>query len=308
MSSRAERVYPRECSFLVTIPLRLDEFLDDIRRADKDFLGPFRGTGRSPDAEWLDYRPTASEVQVFLSELERQGVSVAPRATLDDWKRAQQTSKVIILFAHWRNGLIRMEEVRWREFDALTTEPANSDSAVEQMRRIAEKTSGDRAEAVKQINRLLVYGQLGRHPWFGLEVNQLRASDEHCVYMNRRFLEAALPGMFGRHTSVEFAEGFVSIDRVASSVLRDYRGVFDLSVCSSVLLGELIHLNAEHCQPVAARLPATVAFRIIFYRALFELLKEGRPYIPTIVDLRRRLVEGLREEDESLRPGSSTKT
>jgi hypothetical protein len=293
MSSRAERVYPRDCSFLLTIPIRREDFLDDIRTADKDFLIPYRGTGRSEEAEWLEYRSTASEVEAFLGELRRQGVGVVPRATLHDWKRAQETSKVIVLFAHWRNGLVRLGEVRWAEFEALRTAAASEDGVVERMRRIAVETSGDRAKAVEQINLLLVHGQLGRHPWFGQEVNQKRASPEHWVYMNRRFLEAALPGVFGRSTSVEFAEGFVGIDQVSANVLADYRGVFDLSVCNSILLGELINTNAVHCLPVATRLPATVAFRLIFYRALFELLREGRPYVPTIVDLRRRLVEGL---------------
>jgi hypothetical protein len=294
MSWSAEKVYPCDCTFLLTIPTNRDEFCADLRDKEKDFLhAHYRDSRLSDDAKWRTYKPTADDMNALIHWLRRKNVRVIARATLADWRRAQEISKVIILFAHWRSGIIRPEEVRWTELDTSVLQSRTEDAVVECVRRTVVEAKGDQAKVVKGLNHILLNGQLGPHPWFGKGLNQIPASPEHRAYINRKFLDEALPNAFGRNTCVEFADGLTGIETIASNAMRSFNGVFDLSVCNSILLGELIKGYASDCLTAATRLPAMVDFRIIFYRALFKLLKQGRHYVSTLKELRERLVQCL---------------
>ncbi len=293
MSPRDERVWPRDCAFLISIPTTKSQFLEDLARTDKDFVRlHYSDVDISEETKWLAYKPTADDVEKLLVGLEKRNVNVVRGATLADWVIAQGTAKVIVLFTHWRSGLVRFDDVRWERLDKANSEQ-NKCGASEIVRLVVDlfrTNTGDRSKIVERLNDVLLNEQLGEHPWFGTGPNQLAASTEHRVHANRAFLDEAFPGAFGRSTSVELADGLVEVDCIADGVPRTFTGVLDLSVCSSVLLAEMIKARARNCLVVAPKLPALVSFRTVFYRGLFKLLGRGRPYVPAMEELRRRML------------------
>ncbi len=287
MNSSAEKVYPRDCAFLLAIPTDRERFAMDLHDPAKDFLqGHFRDSALSDEAKWHAYEPTADDLNSLMQFLRRKKVRVIANATLADWRQTQEVVKVIVLFAHWRSGLIHDREVRWGDFELLQMGQHPENGILGRLREITEQASGDHAAIVKRLNQILLEGQLGPHPWFGQGLNQRPASAEHRVFINRKLLEAALPAVFGRSTSVEFNDGLIDIETIAGFASARFTGVIDLSVCNSVLLGELIKDRAPHCLAVSTRLPARVDFRLVFYRALFDLLGSGRPYVSSLEELR----------------------
>ena len=294
MNWPAEKIYPDDCAFLLAIPTDREGFAKDLHDPAKDFLqAHFRDSALSDEAKWRTYEPTAEDLNSLLRFLGRKKVRVMANATVADWQRTQEVAKVVILFAHWRSGTIRDAEVQWSKINLLELGSKTENGILGRVRQILKEARGDQATLVTKLNQMLLEGQLGPHPWFGKGLNQRAASPEHRLFINRKFLDEALPGVFGRNTSVEFSDGLISIETIASCALPSFTGVIDLSVCNSILLGELIKCYAPRCLTVSTRLPARVDFRIIFYRALFDLLAQGRPYVSTLEDLRRRLARLL---------------
>jgi hypothetical protein len=118
------------------------------------------------------------------------------------------------------------------------------------------------------------------------------------MFLRRKILERGMPGILSNGASVEFRDGLVMIETLAKSVDVDYAGMLDLSVCNSILLGELIKLRAPNCLVAATELPALVDFRFMLYRSLFQLLKHGAPYLETLTRLREELVRSITTEDQ----------
>jgi hypothetical protein len=294
MHQSAEKIFPRDCAFLLALPTGRAEFQADFRGASHDFLrSQYKESSLSAEEAWSVYRPVAEDLLSLLRFLEAKGVRVVPRSTFAQWIALQKSHKVVVLFAHWRNGLIQQENVWWPGIDTFTRENNGRNPLREKVRRIAVECSQNRTSFVASLNRLLIEDQLGDHAWFGREANQVPASPEHRLYMNRKFLEEALPGIFGENSSVEFADGLVRIETIASNASPVFQGIFDLSVCNSILLGELIKTHAPRCLVVATKIPAVVGFQIVFYRALFEFLAPGRPYLSALEELRSRILVDL---------------
>jgi hypothetical protein len=294
MHQSAEKIFPRDCAFLLTLPTGRDEFFTDFRDPLHDFLrSQYANSPLSAEEAWNVYKPVAAGLLSLLQFLEAKGVRVVPRSTFAEWIALQESHKVVVLFAHWRNGLIRQGDVQWPVIDAIARDGNDANPIKEKVRSIAVDFLQDRKSFVASLNRLLLDGQLGDHPWFGRGANQVPASPEHRLFMNREFLDKALPGIFGENASVEFADGLVGIEAIARNASPSFRGIFDLSVCNSILLGELIKSHAPRCLVVATKIPALVGFQIAFYRALFEFLVSGRPYISAFEELLSRILVDL---------------
>jgi hypothetical protein len=287
MNRLDEVVHPSECSFLIAVPINREDFLSDLHDVQKDFIrSHYLHLTLNDDAKWYAYKPTADDVSALIDRLQGLGVKVVPRTTKRDLIVALQTSKVIILFAHWRSGLLRVEEIQWGRLDvSLLPESLKLQESL-----IGEQTSTtDKKIWTQKLNDLLLTKQLCSHPWFGNGPNQIPASREHRLYLNRIVLDKALPGVFGPNTSVEFGDRLVGLEAIKHSFQSSFRETIDLSVCNSILLAELIKAQAPDCLVVATRLPASLDYRVTFYGSLFKLLRPGRPYIRTIEKLRSEI-------------------
>lgn len=289
-----KRVYPQDCSFLVTIPVTREEFFSDLGDERKDFVRNLRLRFRRSDEEtWALFEPAATHVAELMDFLRKQGVNVVSRARLNDLVAAQQAGHVIVLFAHWRTGELRADDIRWDQIGNTSVLPS-----LNPIRPLLEAAAMavDKKSSTGKLNEVLRTQALCMHAWFGEGPNQKQATEEHRVYLNRKVLDEQFPGIFGPSASIELADGLASLDAVANCFTDRFQEILDLSVCNSILLGELVKMRSPRCLVVATRLPASVIYRAVFYRSLFKALHRGRPYIPTMEKLRAKIKDFWRAE------------
>lgn len=278
------RIYPKNCSVLVAIPVTREDFFSDLQNERKDFVRAlYLHSTACCEEKWRSFKQTADDVASLMNLLRKQGVNVISRATINELVAAQRKSKVIVLFAHWRSGELRAEDILWDRIGDVSMLPP-----LGPVRPLLEASCviARRKNITQRLNEVLRTQALCSHPWFGEGPNQKPASEEHRVYLNRKVLDKQFPGVFGPNASVEFADGLVPIDVVANSFSNSFKEILDLSVCNSILLGELVKIQSPNCLVVATRLPASVTYQTIFYQSLFKGLTGGQPYIQTIDELR----------------------
>jgi hypothetical protein len=84
------------------------------------------------------------------------------------------------------------------------------------------------------------------------------------------------PQAFCGGPGVEFWGGFEDIATITAQVPSSYKGVFDLTVCNSLLLAESLHLRAPRCLVLATSDRTYPETRLPIYLALLRLLATGR--------------------------------
>lgn len=285
----ADVVRPKDCAFLVTVPTTREEFLEDVENPAKDFVRErFSGSALRPANQWTLYEPTVLFLAELLAEIQRLGANVVRRATLEDWRAACASSEVIILFAHWRSARLKITDLDWerlKEAPPLTAPEQQPVAALLEDLR----AGASRGTILRRLNELLADGRLGSHPWFDTP-GGATVSTERRIYANRTLLASMLPGAFKGGARVEFGDVVAGIEEVAAACEAGFKGIIDLSVCTSTLLGEMIKVQAPQALVVATALPTILDFRVAFYRAVFNRLRSGRSYVATLTELGRQMI------------------
>ncbi len=99
-------IKPRDCILAFGIPTSKDDFMKDLESENKDFAKTIPG-------RWFQYETiimrVLQEVELVLKEL---GVTVIHNLTLDGFGNLlkENTAKIIILFAHWKEETISKVE------------------------------------------------------------------------------------------------------------------------------------------------------------------------------------------------------
>jgi hypothetical protein len=304
MSLARQTVWPRECAFLLTFPTTREEFFEDTHPGQAtDFLQKnFARTNLTQEENWKLYRPTADLAEEVTIALQNWGVHVIRRARATDCFSAMAANRVTILCAHWRSSEIDQEDVNWQVLEEIL-ENCETMVFTDWAARLIEAGSAaldcpqQKTVFIDKLNRLIRDECLVSDPRFGGMPGQRAATKQHQMFLNRKALDKCFPGVFRNGTSVEFADGFILIESFANCVNANYAGILDLSVCNSILLGEMIKLRAKKCLVVATELPALVEFRLLLYRSLFQLLRDGQPYLETLTRLREELLRSIKRED-----------
>ena len=92
---------------------------------------------------------------------------------------------------------------------------------------------------------------------------------------------------------IELTDGLREIDDVVAAIPPDYRGVIDLTVCHSVLLGDGIARLRPDCVVIMNRGNAKLDYRCIVYRHVIRQISH-RPesYVDVVARLRVALLKG----------------
>lgn len=93
---------PEDCYLAVAIPLTREDVVAHWDRGDSDFINLIKVRGRHFTAEslWNSYEKLSKRIQVMISEVQRLGVTVKIKFSLDDLK-AIRDKKVFTLLAHF---------------------------------------------------------------------------------------------------------------------------------------------------------------------------------------------------------------
>jgi hypothetical protein len=110
--------------------------------------------------------------------------------------------------------------------------------------------------------------------------------------LTRVRLELAFPENVEPAPCVEFHDGLQPVAAVLTQFPASYRGVVDLTVCNSVILGDAIKLVHRECLVTMNRYPADLVDRMIFYDLVIaSLVRKSRPYRDACVAVYKSLKE-----------------
>jgi hypothetical protein len=303
-------VGPRDCALAVAVPLTREQFLQDLAQPGrKDFASHIKRTNLQPGASgeyyWNTvYEPVARLAVQVCAEVEKLGVTVNRAARLSDLPDLLRQFKVVTLISHWRfrkvapsdildaSGLLRalaepktlMQKAVRRAFEQYCPRLLIDDNVrrmpVDTLRQsVAEAVNNITAAAHKLYKPGQVEAPAETHGGGGLPNSPLERLTRVAFEMS--FPEVILPGR-----AVEFDDGMYSVPEVIDSVPIGFCGLFDLTVCNSVILGEAIKNSRPTCIVAASRYPAELYLRLGFYSLIIRMLsRQPIPFIDAMTRL-----------------------
>ncbi len=269
---------PHDCALLFGIPMDKASFIRKIQGPrDGNFADSFRAS--RIELAWAGYKPLADRLNCVADEAERLGVHVFRRMQLSDIRSACEFSAVTII-SHWRSAQFKPDDI---------CDPHKLSWALEQTKRQATD-EGQVEVLVKALNDIMLAqlpspdGSLGFHI-------QLQSLLEE----RRREITSKSPGAFRGGSGIEFDAGFESVSAIADRVPAGFTGVFDLTVCNSVLLAEILHQRCPHCLVIATSDVTYPETRLPLYSATIRLLdRHPLPYEDAVHNLQSVLRRAFR--------------
>jgi hypothetical protein len=275
---------PRDCALLVTVPTTREEFSADYR-SGTDFVAGYLRTagGLTADAGWEAYQPYASLARHVMTSARKLGVALVERATLAELHCAVAAWPVTTLVAHWRSARFRPPDIAdaasvraYLTKAGVTLPPANGNHEHEALcaalNAVLDQGTGDAA-----ADTPMSHG--------GLSAQQFRWHER------REVIEAALPGSFRGGAAVEFAGGFHTIAEITAGFAPAYAGTLDLTVCQSVLLGEMVRAKCPKSLVLSSAETTSMDFRFAVYHQVIEILaRSPRPFEDAVIDVRKAVV------------------
>jgi hypothetical protein len=301
-------VGPCNCALAFTMPMTRDDFLRDLQPGSKnDFIKRFarqKGTGLRPDVLWESYKREVDLALSVADEVTRIGVKTVFNLKLQEFGPLLAGSDVLTLVAHWRPPLIERDDLV--DVSSLIFKLKESDGEMESFVRarlspeLKARLANDNDMAspselfikllLKDLNRLLVEETLYREPEQADSGIELQHRPEHRMHLNREVLENCFKGELRGGSRLEFYDGLYSINEIIEQIPFAYSGLLDLTVCNSILLGEAIKRQRPRCLMLVNQKPATLDFRLIFYKYVMkELDRQNNAYLDVVMRLRKHI-------------------
>jgi hypothetical protein len=273
LSGSKPPISPRECALLFGVPLTWESFrrkLDGPR--DGNFAEGFRA--KRAELSWMGYEPLARRLSETAQEAESLGVRVFREMSLSDIPQACQY-EVVTIISHWRSAQFKPADI---------VNPAEILHAF-QLVDCAQPPPSDPDGLARWLNAHFLSflpdndGSLGAAIRFQSALVEKRAS-----------ITSGVPRAFRGGAGVEFSDGFKEISAITAHVPDSFVGVFDLTICNSLLLAESLHHRYPHCLVIATSDLTFPDTRLPFYLATIRLLsKRPAPYEDTFETLKREL-------------------
>jgi hypothetical protein len=296
---------PRDCAIAVAIPLTFDQFCTELSEwPDKDFAHSFiRSYPKQSAANvWsaaLD--SIAGRVLDILREVSELGVYVHWNTKLDDLCRLFAEYRVVTVLTHWRPGWVFPNHVMdarrladkvaegTSRVGVLLREQLAQDWADSKTTEIEEKAYGIRfSRAANQLLKIGNFGPSGCPPSWHQSLNS-----SYRVHANRVVLDQEFPSELVPGNRAQFFDGMRSAKELASIVPRNFRGVFDLTVCNSVMVAEEVKRHGR-VTCLANEREVDLTLRTEIYRQAIQVISEFPcEYSEAVRDVRVAMVDQL---------------
>lgn len=298
-------VGPADCALLFGVPLTLEDFRADLQAGrEKDYIAGSFGYPERPVAStlWEIYHDSAEFMSGVAADVKRLGVTVIRQARYEDVADVAKTHAVVTIVGHWRDGAVREWEIDDPRALAARLNVRGDDLASRLRGMLKGQTSGPlddadlldedgwrkwRRAVARDISEKLPDVPLGDDLWFAAtEGSQPPAADVRRD-INGTFLRRHLGYLFRGTIGVELRDGIYSAADIAARLPARWRGTLDLTVCHSVLLGEVVKRAFPTSTIVANRQRASPELRLAIYRELIRILHDTPgPYDKTMLKLR----------------------
>ena len=299
---------PRDCALALTIPLTRRRFLDDLSQGRKDFAAHIKRSNLelSVDDEYYwdsVYGPISNTVQRICKEVDALGVTVLEIANPRDLSELFSKFKVITFVSHWRFTNLEPEEVLnvVGLMDALRS-PRNS------VQKAISRTFSERCpELLDPTVTQQVSPELLRQKFVEIVRPIIRSA--HALYkkgtgehtenvelvtrplerLTRVAFEQAYPAHITAGRSIEFIDGMHTVEELAGTVPETFCGILDLTICNSVIVGEVIKHFHPDCRVAVNRYPTELHVRMVFYKLAINALRwRPAPFIDVLTNIHTR--------------------
>lgn len=297
-------VKPGDCALALAIPLTEAEFIADLNPAVSMQLAkhitPARRCGKTL-TPWERYREEVGQpVEQIAAAVEAAGVTVYRRVQLKQISSICAAHTVVTLVAHWEYLLLepsdildvdRFQRILASGFLSASGEPRAIDS---QLRNDALVTSARTPIAL--ASALCVHLAAGRrYHLFETEIDIPPSSVAPLSSFSRLLLEEFYPGCFAPGRCIELANRLCTAWEVLKEVPEKYDGLFDLTLCHSIILAEFLKRHREQCNAICLVGLASPDVRLTLYKwVIRQLAACAQPYEDAAAGVHAALIAEIR--------------
>lgn len=242
-----------DTGILIAVPLTQTEFHQRVQTSD--WLGKFlppdiasEGLKAAIDERWrTSYSPLIAEPLQELLDLAQLGnAEVRRMAGLADLVAMTSEKHLVILFAHWKGPEVLYDDlIQPSDYNAFLNQVAQSSTplgswiASELRRRLSDASYDTLLDILNEAldEHLSSIGDGGSIVL------------KHAVTLNaqrREELEQLFPGFLRPGNRLELFDGLHSKEVIESHVAPDFRGILDLTACTSTVLADYIAARRRH--------------------------------------------------------------
>jgi hypothetical protein len=230
---------PQRIAVLLGIPTTLDEFVELAERESSWDYGRPMVAGRTPAVAYREiYEPVAAAASHLTDNAARGGYTVVRRASLGDFRDAGRRFDVIVLVAHWKGAWVQRDDMLTGWENRLSRD-SSPESVLGLLSGSCRERSTDRF--VDATNELIESGELRR-----FLPDAFRNYEVHpriLEALSRDLVDEAMAGALVPGNRLELFDGLHSMQAVDGALAGEFRGLLDLSCCTSSVLATFLQMT-----------------------------------------------------------------
>jgi hypothetical protein len=311
---------PDSCILLNCLPIDRTTYVRDFRAWPMfDFVRSASGEG-SPEEAWTSNGAELANLVVALIEAARScEVRTVAAATKADFIEAFGGGKsVIIVLAHWKGSRLLGRDILADPSEVVASmagvplpnfSPATIDAVLGRCRVALGQVSHlvnaveRREDFASRLNDLIIQDPTPLPGLFPSELEEgLVVGDIWLETWHRNALDAMARSKIAPGNCIEFRDGLQNPVDLAQQVPASWKGLVDLTMCQSVILGHLIKMGRADRGILTRRKPLDAAIAVTILRRLIVDIGTGKyNYISRYLELFRetsKLVQHLVDSND----------
>lgn len=299
----AELVSPQDCVLAFALPLQESDFYEALRdTSPKDFakLRQRHFPALSNQALWRnDYSRFARRLTDLFERVTQLGVTVLTEFTRSQIPQLARF-KVITLVTHWTGA--SFVDSDFLDINSLLSQFLFSDNAMGKFLRskgsqqqllllenhYKQQNSKETRLLLKNLlNSIIDCPEFGQQFCTDIGLTWPKDSLTYQAYYNRILVENFFGPIIREGNQLELFDGFCRITDFVNQLPTTFNGVFDLTVCNSVILQDSLRSRCNQSLVIANRKSTDAIIRLLFYSKLIEILhNKPQKFAEAYADLR----------------------
>jgi hypothetical protein len=263
-------------SLLLGLPVDREEFVQRV--SESDWLAKFHDPDLGPEEQnaaiatrWeSEYLPfVAGPLERLIEVAKGFGVQVKQRATIEDLSEATRTNEIVIIFAHWKGSeFVNDDFTQSVEAGIFLKRIGKPKTPLQKWlaNRFSEEELGSTARPKTFASRIArTFGfskENGKGPRDILSealgnvalnsparedgIDGVVEHEETRKARRREELDLLFEGLVRPGNRLELYDGMHSKEKVGAALAVDFRGILDLTICTSMVLGDFIAARGKH--------------------------------------------------------------
>ncbi len=240
-------------AILLGIPVTRDAFCERAADPRWDYGRKLLSVRSAEQVFEQIYEPVCTVANDLLRRAESEGVAVCLNACLEDLQSVSYTHDVLIIVAHWRNFVVEDSDLlegwpirlaQGAKDDVLRYLVGEITRRAGAARVILEGSLANdrelRRRVVTAMNQLIDTGKLT--PFLPAEVSGITTHSLITKTLSRDLLDNAFSGALRHGNQLELADGLHTVSAINAAIDPAFRGLIDLSCCTSSVLGTYLKL------------------------------------------------------------------